>query len=70
MNLTSLLKARQQSSATSAGLLVLRVVAGLAFMHHGWGKIQSPMSWMGPEASVPGALQALAAISEFCGGAA
>lgn len=51
-------------------LLVLRVVAGLAFMFHGWGKIQSPMSWMGPDSGVPGFLQALGAISEFGGGLA
>jgi len=54
----------------SFGLLVLRVVAGVAFMFHGWGKIQSPMDWMGPEADVPGWLQALAALSEFGGGLA
>ncbi len=51
-------------------LLVLRVVAGVAFMFHGWGKIQSPMDWMGPEADTPGWLQALAALSEFGGGLA
>jgi putative oxidoreductase len=54
----------------SAGLLPLRLVAGLAFLFHGYGKIQAPMSWMGPEAKVPGVLQALAAVSEFAGGAA
>jgi putative oxidoreductase len=50
------------------GLLILRLVAGAAFLVHGWGKIQTPFSWMPPEAPVPGALQALAAISEFFGG--
>jgi putative oxidoreductase len=54
----------------SLGLLVLRIAAGLAFMFHGWGKIQTPMSWMGPDATVPGAMQALAALSEFGGGLA
>lgn len=53
---------------TSVGLLLLRLVAGLAFVLHGWGKIQSPFSWMGPDAPVPGFLQFLAAISEFGGG--
>jgi putative oxidoreductase len=39
-------------------------------MHHGWSKIQNPMGWLGPEASMPAILQALAAISEFGGGLA
>jgi putative oxidoreductase len=51
-------------------LLLLRFVAGLAFMLHGWGKIRNPFGWMGPEAFAPGILQALAAISEFGGGLA
>ncbi len=59
-----------QSTAISAGLLILRVVAGLAFIYHGWGKIQNPMAWMGPDAPVPGFLQLLAAVAEFGGGAA
>jgi putative oxidoreductase len=37
---------------------------------HGWPKIQHAFNWMGPEAPVPGALQALAALAEFGGGAA
>lgn len=58
------------SAGVSTGLLLLRIVAGLAFMFHGWGKIQNPTGWMGPNATVPGALQALAAIAEFGGGLA
>jgi len=54
----------------SLGLLLLRCVMGVAFMFHGWGKIQKPMSWMPPEAPIPGILQAAAAVSEFGGGAA
>lgn len=54
----------------SAGLLVLRLVMGAAFVLHGWPKIQNPLSWMGPDATMPGILQALAAISEFGGGLA
>lgn len=50
------------------GLLLLRLVAGAAFLVHGAGKIQTPFSWMPPEAPVPGALQALAAVAEFFGG--
>ena len=53
---------------SSFGLLALRLVAGTAFMVHGWGKIQQPLSWMGD--TVPGPLQALAAIAEFGGGLA
>lgn len=54
----------------SAALLILRLVVGLAFMFHGWGKIQSPFSWMGPDAPVPGFFQMLAAVAEFGGGLA
>jgi putative oxidoreductase len=54
----------------SAALLLLRLVIGAAFILHGWGKIQNPFGWMGPEAAVPGFLQFLAAFSEFGGGLA
>jgi putative oxidoreductase len=54
----------------SIGLLALRVVMGVAFMVHGLPKIQSPFSWMGPNGSMPGFLQALAALAEFGGGLA
>ena len=58
------------SARISAGLLLLRLVAGLAFMFHGYVKIQNPFGWMGPNATMPGFFQALAAISEFGGGLA
>jgi len=58
------------SARISAGLLLLRLVAGLAFMFHGYVKIQNPFGWMGPSATMPGFFQALAAISEFGGGLA
>jgi len=51
-------------------LLLIRLVVGYAFVLHGWGKIQHPLNWMGPESSIPGIFQALAAISEFGGGLA
>jgi putative oxidoreductase len=54
----------------SIGLLALRIVMGAAFIVHGFPKIQAPFSWMGPDASIPGFLQALAALAEFGGGMA
>lgn len=54
----------------SAGLLLLRLVMGAAFLFHGWPKIQNPLGWMGPEATMPAILQALAAVAEFGGGMA
>jgi len=55
---------------SSLGLFLLRLLAGVAMMIHGWSKIQSPFDWMGPDAVVPGFLQALAALAEFGGGLA
>jgi putative oxidoreductase len=57
----------------AVGLLLLRVVTGVAFMFHGWYKIQSSggaFGWMGTEAPVPGILQGLAVLAEFGGGLA
>jgi putative oxidoreductase len=54
----------------SLGLLLLRILAGVAMMIHGWSKIQSPLNWMGPDAAIPGVFQALAALAEFGGGLA
>jgi len=68
--MTQLLKPLHVSTRVSAGLFILRLVAGLAFMHHGYGKIQNPFGWMGPSASIPSVFQALAAVSEFGGGLA
>ena len=70
MNLKNCLSPRSLCTKTSASLLVLRIVVGLAFVFHGWGKIQNPFAWMGPEAPVPGILQFLAALAEFGGGIA
>lgn len=58
------------STPSDVALLLLRVVAGIAFMMHGWGKIQNPFGWMGPDSFAPGPFQALAALSEFGGGLA
>jgi putative oxidoreductase len=56
------------TSGQSLGLLVLRLVAGTAFILHGWPKIQQPTSWMGDGA--PAILQLAAALAEFGGGIA
>jgi putative oxidoreductase len=69
MNPIQLLKPQRLSTSASIGLLVLRLVSGLAFVLHGYGKIQNPFAWM-PGGSVPEIFQALAAVSEFGGGIA
>jgi len=65
-----LLAARTHSTDMDVALLLLRLVCGLAFVLHGWGKIQNPFHWMGAEAPVPAFLQGLAALAEFGGGIA
>jgi len=53
----------------STAVLLLRLVAGVAFLHHGWGKITNPFHWMdGAPGAPPAILQALAALAEFGGG--
>jgi putative oxidoreductase len=54
----------------SVGLLLIRSVTGAAFIFHGWPKIQNATTWMGPNADMPGFMQAAAAVSEFAGGIA
>lgn len=56
----------------AATLLIVRVVMGVAFILHGWPKIQNPMGWMNAMGGegVPSFLQALAALAEFGGGIA
>ncbi|MBV8600385.1 MAG: DoxX family protein [Candidatus Eremiobacteraeota bacterium] len=54
----------------SAGLLLVRLVVGLAFVFHGYPKIMNPTGWMGPNAFAPEWLQAVAAVAEFAGGIA
>lgn len=70
MHPRNLLTVTAHSIPADTALLILRIVAGVGFMMHGWGKIQAPFSWMGDKGSMPGFMQALAAISEFGGGAA
>jgi putative oxidoreductase len=59
--------ARGYTIGVDTVLFLIRLVAGIAFLQHGWGKIQNPLNWMGNDAHVPGFLQALAALSEFGG---
>ena len=63
---------KAQSYPVSLALLLLRLNVGIAFVIHGWGKIQSPFSWIPPEAPmhIPAVFQFLAAVAEFCGGIA
>jgi putative oxidoreductase len=70
MNPVELFKPLRLSARVSTALLLLRLVAGLAFVFHGYGKIQHPFDWMGPDAKIPGFWQMLAALSEFGGGLA
>lgn len=61
-----------QTNFASTALFVLRLIAGIAFIIHGWGKIQSPMGWLpeGAPINIPPVFQLLAAVSEFIGGIA
>lgn len=65
-----LLAIRKYTFDVDLVLLILRLFVGYAFIRHGWGKIQHPSSWMGPQSNIPGILQILAAVSEFGGGIA
>lgn len=70
MDFKKYLSVPDTSTPSAIALLLLRFIAGLAFMMHGWGKIQNPFGWMGENAFAPGILQALAAVAEFGGGLA
>lgn len=61
---------KREPAAVDGALLLMRLVVGIAFILHGWGKIQHPFSWMGEGAMFPGIIQSLAALSEFGGGIA
>lgn len=60
---------KNQSLSVDLVLLLTRVVVGIAFILHGWGKIQNPFGWM-QGGSLPGIIQALVAVAEFGGGIA
>src|SRR4051812_3086932 len=70
MNFRRILYPSTTSTGADVALLVLRVICGVAFAMHGWGKIQHPFNWMGEKAFAPAPFQALAAIAEFGGGLA
>lgn len=59
-----------QSVRNSVALLLLRFVAGIAFILHGADKMKNPTGWMGPASTMPGFLQTMAALAEFGGGIA
>lgn len=50
------------------GLLLLRAVIGVAYVFHGYPKLQHPTTWMGPHGFAPGWLQAVVSVVEFFGG--
>lgn len=58
------------TGAAAFGLLMVRLVFGIAMMLHGLPKIQNPTGWMGADSPIPPALQAVAAFVEFFGGLA
>lgn len=68
MDITKLFTVNHQSTKASIGLLILRTVAGIALMMHGYPKMQNPTEWLGPDTPFHGALLFLAALSEFGGG--
>ncbi len=68
--LKSFMRVQSYSDLQAAALLIVRIIVGVAMILHGWGKIQNPFGWMGPDAAVPGIFQFLAALSEFGGGIA
>ena len=70
MKIIDLFKTLRLSPRVSAGFLILRFLAGLAFVFHGYGKIKNPVGWMPSDSGVPGILQAPAATAEFGGGLA
>jgi putative oxidoreductase len=69
MNIKTCFQPKPVATSVSLALLILRIIVGIAFVYHGWGKIQNPFAWM-PNSAIPGIFQFLAALSEFGGGIA
>lgn len=70
MRVTEVLSAPRLDNRVSIGLLIFRIVTGIALMVHGFPKIQNPLSWMGTESPVHAFFQLCAALAEFGGGLA
>jgi putative oxidoreductase len=70
MNVRRFFTVPEYPKTADFALLLIRIVAGIAFSIHGLPKIRNPFGWMGPGAPFPGILQSLAAVSEFGGGLA
>ena len=68
MQLKQLFTAPSHTTGSDIALLLVRLVAGVAFIWHGAPKIQNPFGWMGPNSFAPAPFQALAAVAEFGGG--
>jgi putative oxidoreductase len=58
------------TQAVDVGLVLVRITVGLAFILHGWPKIQHPFSWAHGVLAAPPILQFAAALAEFVGGIA
>lgn len=69
-NVKRFFQTNHQTSAESTALLIVRLIAGIAFVVHGSGKMANPFGWMPAGSPVPSVFQFLAAISEFGGGIA
>src|SRR5262245_46705076 len=65
-----LFPAPPQGAPANVALLGVRLVAGYAFVLHGWPKIKNPFGWLGSSTSIPDLLEGLAAVAEFFGGIA
>jgi putative oxidoreductase len=68
--IAKILTPRQQPLELDIVILIIRLIVGYAFMIFGWGKIQNAFNWMPADHAAPAVFQALAAVSEFCGGIA
>ncbi|HUS19881.1 MAG TPA: DoxX family protein, partial [Terriglobales bacterium] len=66
--ITRAFTAPSHTTAADIALLLVRLVAGVAFIWHGAEKVQNPFGWMGPKGFAPAPLQAMAAVAEFGGG--
>lgn len=62
-----LLRPRPVPGAVSLGLLLLRVVAGVALVLHSFSKLEEPTGWL-PGSPFPGWALAIGAYAELIGG--